>query len=76
VRFSDFVPAIAERSQDLPAYVSMSTPDNQYYVGWDTPSIMHPQTLLAYEMNGAPLKPEHGAPLRLASPTKYCFKKI
>jgi DMSO/TMAO reductase YedYZ molybdopterin-dependent catalytic subunit len=40
------------------------------------PSILHPQTLLAYEMNGAPLRPEHGAPLRLASPTKYGIKQI
>ena len=39
------------------------TPDRAYYVGWDMPSIMHPQTLLAYEMNGAPLEPIHGAPL-------------
>jgi DMSO/TMAO reductase YedYZ molybdopterin-dependent catalytic subunit len=37
---------------------------------------MHPQTLLVYEMNGAPLRPEHGAPLRLASPTKYGIKQI
>jgi hypothetical protein len=33
-------------------------------------------TLLVYEMNGEPLTPEHGAPLRLASPTKYGIKLI
>lgn len=88
VRFSDLVakyqpktqsgaaPDIAHRPEDLLPYVSLSTPDNVYYVGWDTPSIMHPQTLLAYEMNGAPLLPEHGAPLRLASPTKYGIKLL
>lgn len=88
VRFSDFAakylprtrsgaPAdIANNPHDLPAYVSLVTPDNAYYVGWDMPSILHPQTLLAYEMNGAPLRPEHGAPLRLASPTKYGIKQI
>jgi DMSO/TMAO reductase YedYZ molybdopterin-dependent catalytic subunit len=37
---------------------------------------MHPQTLLAYEINGAPLTVEHGAPLRLASATKYGIKQI
>jgi DMSO/TMAO reductase YedYZ molybdopterin-dependent catalytic subunit len=78
VRFSDFAakysgfPALDE----LPKYVSLVTPDAGYFVGWDTPSILHPQTLLAYEMNGEPLKPEHGAPLRLASPTKYGIKLI
>lgn len=88
VRFSDFITAYAPRNrdgsladavnkpQDLPRYVSMMTPDEQYYVGWDMPSILHPQTLLAYEMNGAPLTNEHGAPLRLASPTKYGIKQI
>jgi len=77
VRFSDF----AEKYYSgglaaLPPYVYLTTPDEQYYVGWDTPSILHPQTLLAYEMNGEPLRPEHGAPLRIASPTKYGIKQI
>lgn len=88
VRFSDFAarylpktqdgsqPDVAGRPQDLLPYVALSTPDQKYYVGWDMPSILHPQTLLAYEMNGEPLKPEHGAPLRLASPTKYGIKQI
>ncbi len=29
---------------------------------------MRPEVLLAYEMNGRPLEPQHGAPLRLWSP--------
>ncbi|MCC6328865.1 MAG: molybdopterin-dependent oxidoreductase [Acidobacteria bacterium] len=88
VRFSDFAakylpntidgsrPDVAGRPEKLVPYVSLSTPDNGYFVGWDMPSILHPQTLLAYEMNGAPLLPEHGAPLRLASPTKYGIKLL
>ena len=88
VRFSDFAakyrPANRDGSvgdalngpQDLPKYVSMTTPDEGYFVGWDLPSILHPQTLLAYEMNGAPLTAEHGAPLRIASATKYGIKLI
>src|SRR5207248_1600835 len=47
-------------------YVGMETPDGEYYVGLDRDSVMHSQTLLCYEMNHAPLTPEHGAPLRLA----------
>jgi DMSO/TMAO reductase YedYZ molybdopterin-dependent catalytic subunit len=88
VRFTDFAakyptqthngttPDVESRPQDLLPYVAMTTPDEKYYVGWDMPSILHPQTLLAYEMNGAPLTLEHGAPLRLASPTKYGIKQI
>ena len=88
VRFSDFAarylprthngsqPDVVSRPQDLVPYVALTTPDEKYYVGWDMPSILHPQTLLAYEMNGAPLTLENGAPLRLASPTKYGIKQI
>jgi len=77
VRFSDFAAKyFGSDLNKLPRYVSLVTPDTGYFVGWDTPSILHPQTLLAYEMNGEPLKNEHGAPLRLASPTKYGIKQI
>ena len=73
-RFSDFAAKFAPPENTK--YVSLVTPDRAYYVGWDMPSIMHPQTLLAYEMNGVPLTPIHGAPLRLVTTTKYGIKQI
>jgi DMSO/TMAO reductase YedYZ molybdopterin-dependent catalytic subunit len=88
VRFCDFAaayppktqsgapPDLAKNPDDLLPYVDIRTPDEKYFVGWDMPSILHPQTLLAYEMNGAPLRPENGAPLRIASPTKYGIKQL
>ena len=39
-------------------------------------SMLHPQSLLAYEINGAPLSDEHGAPLRLVTPVKYGVKNL
>lgn len=60
----------------IPRYVSLETPDRGYYVGLDIESALHPQTLLALEMNGAPLSLPHGAPLRLAIPVKYGIKSI
>ncbi|MBV9240863.1 MAG: molybdopterin-dependent oxidoreductase [Acidobacteria bacterium] len=75
VRVSDLAAKFGDASK-LPKYVSLSTPDNGYYVGWDVESIMHPQTLLAYELNGEPLSSAHGAPLRLASPLKYGIKQL
>jgi DMSO/TMAO reductase YedYZ molybdopterin-dependent catalytic subunit len=57
-------------------YVALETPGRGYYVGLDFASAMHPQTLLAYEMNGQPLPQAHGAPLRLAIPVKYGIKNI
>ena len=59
-----------------PQYVALETPDRGYYVGLDLDSALHPQTLLAYEMNGNPLQLLHGAPLRLAIPVKYGIKNI
>lgn len=86
VRFSDFLGSCFDKTGGRPhevgqyvnvsKYVSLRTPDERYFVGWDIQSILHPQTLLAYEMNGEPLRPEHGAPLRLASSTKYGIKQI
>jgi DMSO/TMAO reductase YedYZ molybdopterin-dependent catalytic subunit len=75
-RFSDFTRKYFPPGRQLPPYVSMLTPDEDYYVGLDLKSAMHPQTLLAYEYDGAPLPPKHGAPLRLVIPVKYGIKNI
>jgi DMSO/TMAO reductase YedYZ molybdopterin-dependent catalytic subunit len=61
---------------ELTKFVGLETPDRGYYVGLDIESAMHPQTLLAYEMNDSPLQTLHGAPLRLAIPVKYGIKNI
>lgn len=37
---------------------------------------LHPDTLLALEMNGAPLPPEHGAPVRLVVPGWYGMASV
>lgn len=60
----------------VPKYVRMETADGEYFVGLDVESALHPQTILAYDLNDAPLEPEHGAPLRLAIPVKYGIKNI
>jgi DMSO/TMAO reductase YedYZ molybdopterin-dependent catalytic subunit len=77
-RFADFVAKYPPQTESgrPPEYVSLLTPDGKYFVGLDMASAMHPQTLLCYEMNGAPLAQEHGAPLRLVTPVKYGIKHI
>ena len=57
-------------------YVGLCTPDNGYYVGIDMQSFIHPQTILAYEMNGQPLPLNQGYPLRLIIPVKYGIKHL
>ncbi len=77
-RFSEFTAKFAPGSEKA-RYVGMATPDGGYYVGLDTPSALHPQTLLAYQMNGqnlGDLEDDHGAPLRLVIPVKYGIKNI
>jgi DMSO/TMAO reductase YedYZ molybdopterin-dependent catalytic subunit len=81
VRLADFLNKFGAASQ----YVGLSTPidgrdaqgrPDRYYVGFDRPSALHPQTLLCFEMNGQPLTDGHGAPLRLVSTLKYGYKCI
>ena len=88
VRFLDFVtrfglatrsgrtPDPAGNPQDLYRYVYLATPDEAYYVGLDIASALHPQTLLCDTMNGQPLSPEHGAPLRIYLAVKYGWKSL
>ncbi len=75
-RFSDFTKKFYPPGRGLSKYVSMTTPDEEYYVGLDIKSALHPQTLLAYEYDGKPLTPDHGAPLRLVIPVKYGIKNL
>lgn len=87
-RFADFAaayrpalrsggrPDASKGSEDSVRYVSLETPGRGYYVGLDMASALHPQTLLVYEMDGQPLTPEHGAPLRLFTPVKYGIKNL
>jgi DMSO/TMAO reductase YedYZ molybdopterin-dependent catalytic subunit len=73
-RFADFAKAYPPAPGMK--YVSMETRDGNYFVGLDLESAMQRQTLLCYEMSGAALTEDHGAPLRLCIPTKYGIKNI
>jgi DMSO/TMAO reductase YedYZ molybdopterin-dependent catalytic subunit len=88
VRFLDFVThfGLATRSgrsldpegnpADRYRYVYLATPGEDYYVGLDLASALHPQTLLCDTMNGQPLTRQHGAPLRLYLAVKYGYKSL
>jgi len=76
VRFSDFMKKYNLVQQTAMRYVGMVTPDETYYVGNDMPSMLQPQTLLCYEMNGKPLPQNQGYPLRLIIPVKYGIKHL
>ncbi|HEY8314861.1 MAG TPA: molybdopterin-dependent oxidoreductase [Candidatus Baltobacteraceae bacterium] len=45
-----------------------------YYESLSLEQAMHPQALLALRMNGKPITPDHGAPVRLRVPTQLGYK--
>jgi DMSO/TMAO reductase YedYZ molybdopterin-dependent catalytic subunit len=55
-------------------YVDFAGFDKGYHESWDMKSAMHPQTLIAYGMDGYLLTPGHGAPARVHSPVKLGYK--
>ena len=79
VRFRDFLeayPPLRNPDGSLPRFAAISTPDASFYCGYDIESLLHPQTLLCYQISGLPITPAHGAPLRLSMPRKYGYKQI
>ncbi|MGI8634021.1 MAG: molybdopterin-dependent oxidoreductase [Segetibacter sp.] len=76
VKFSDFIAHYKLEDEAKLHYIGLATPNEEYYVGIDMPSAMHPQTLLAYEVNEKPLPAVHGQPLRLIIPVKYGIKNL
>jgi DMSO/TMAO reductase YedYZ molybdopterin-dependent catalytic subunit len=57
-------------------YVEFRSFELGYFSSWDLESALHPQTILAYAMDGAPLAREYGAPLRLYSAVKLGYKMV
>jgi DMSO/TMAO reductase YedYZ molybdopterin-dependent catalytic subunit len=74
VRVSDIAKAVGLKPGAR--FVEFRSFDSGYYSSWDMPSAMHPQTILAYGMNGDDLEADHGAPLRLYSAVKLGYKNV
>ena len=71
-RVSDFLQFVGADPQAR--FVEVECADD-YYESLDMESVLHPQSLLCYEMYGQPLDRGHGAPLRLQMPTKLGYKQ-
>ncbi len=69
---SDFLKSVG--ADTTARFITMQCADD-YYESLDMATALHPQTLLCYEMYGAPLTRKHGAPVRLNIPTKIGYKQ-
>ena len=72
VRLSDIARAAGLTANA--GFVDFQSFDAGYHESWDIESAMHPQTLVAYGMDGRMLGVQHGAPARLHSPIKLGYK--
>jgi DMSO/TMAO reductase YedYZ molybdopterin-dependent catalytic subunit len=73
VRFADLCKMLD--AQPMAQYV-MFTSFDKYVTTEDITIATHPQVLLAWEMNGGPLPPLHGAPFRLVIPFRWGARNI
>ena len=79
VRVSEIAKLAGAKDTDYVEFRSFDAPDDQsrgYWSSWDRESAMHGHTLLAYGMNGKPLSPAHGAPVRLFGAVKLGYKNV
>ncbi len=73
VRFSD----VADMLGLVPgAHYCRFVASDRHYVDESVATLRHPQVMLAWMMNGAPIPPKHGAPLRLILPFRYGNRSI
>jgi DMSO/TMAO reductase YedYZ molybdopterin-dependent catalytic subunit len=77
VRLADVLKVAAPQATARYVIFSCYDRDEQgspYYESLDLAQAAHPQTLLALDLNDAPLDPAHGAPVRLRIPTQLGYK--
>jgi DMSO/TMAO reductase YedYZ molybdopterin-dependent catalytic subunit len=73
VRFSDFAHAVG--AQNFAHYGRLVGSDG-YFIDEDMTTLMHPQVVLAWQLNDGPIPPQHGAPLRLIVPFRYGARSL
>ena len=65
---------LSERARYIVFHCADRFGDAPYYESVDMADALHPQTILAWRMNGAPLPEAHGAPLRLRVERQLGYK--
>ena len=73
VRFSEFARMLDV--QPAASYCRFIAADGMW-IDEDVRTLMHPQVMLAWMMNDAPIPRKHGAPLRLLIPFRYGVRSV
>jgi DMSO/TMAO reductase YedYZ molybdopterin-dependent catalytic subunit len=79
VRVSEIAKLAGASDTDYVEFRSFDAPTIEsrgYWSSWDRESAMHGHTLLAFGMNGRPLLPAYGAPVRLFGALKLGYKNV
>lgn len=78
VRVAELAKRAGARETDYVEFRSFDGPPDErgYWSSWDRESAVHAQTLVAFGMNGKPLSPAHGAPVRLYGASKLGYKQV
>jgi len=71
-RFADVLALAGPRPEGVELHLSSA---DDYHTGVTTALASDPQSFLVWSMNGAPLSPEHGYPLRCLFPGRYGQKQ-
>lgn len=73
-RLADLLESVGASPQAK--YVAYFSPQPRWWDSVDIDEARHPQTLVTHSMNGAPLLPGHGAPLRMRVPRQLGYKSV
>ncbi len=79
VRLSEIAKLVGAQDVGYVEFRSFDVPkdwNRGYWSSWDRESAMHPQTLIAYGMNGKPLTPGYGAPVKVYGAVKLGYKNV
>ncbi len=71
VRFIDIAKLVKPKSNAIFATVEA---DGGYTTSLPLHDLMEPDVIFAYNLEGKPLEPVHGGPLRIVVPKKYAYK--
>lgn len=74
VRFADLLAAARPRREA--GALSFHSAEKPYADSLTLEQAMDPEAMLAYEMDGKPLKRPHGAPARVVMPKMYGYKNV